>query len=316
MHGRTESVWSVDAVTDFEGFLGLETVWNRLVDASNAAYPFVRHEWIRAWWECFGAGRELYILVVSANNEPEAIVPLMSCEERLCGVRVRQLQFIWNVYAERFDIIVGRWPHAAYRATVAHLLDQNKSWDLLLLHQLPAGSQSITEIRQLAAERGIGVELQRAADSPYVAITGSWENYYKSLDSKHRSNLRNRQKRLGQLGSVSLESVTSEKDLARALEDGFGLEAAGWKGQAGSAIGCRPEVQRFYTQLARAAAERGSLRISFLTLNGKRIAFAYFLEHGNKLFLLKPGYDPHYASYSPSTLLCDLVLHDAFARQL
>ena len=313
---RTESVWTVEPITDYQAFLDLEPLWNKLVDEANAEHPFVRHEWVRAWWECFGAGQELYILLVKADRDPVAIVPLMSCDGRLCGVPVRQLQFIWNVYAERFDFIVGRWPQAAYRATLAHLLSRKKRWDLLLLHQLPAGSPSLTEMRRLDGEHGIRVELVRSADSPYLPITGSWESYCKSLDAKHRSNLRNRHKRLRDLGSVSLEIVTSAKGLAQALEDGFDLEAAAWKGRAGSAIGSCPEVRRFYTQLARFAAERGSLRICFLTLNGERIAFGYFLQHGNKLYLLKPGYDPRYACYSPSTLLSNLVLRDAFDRQL
>lgn len=313
---RAAAEWTVEPITDYQAFLDLEPVWNKLVDEANADHPFVRYDWVRVWWECFGAGQELYILLVKADREPVAIVPLMSCERRLCGLPVRQLQFIWNVYAERFDFIIGRWPQAAYCATLAHLLAQKKCWDLLLLHQLPAGSPSLTEMRRLAVEHGIRVELHRSADSPYVPITGSWESYCKSLDSKHRSNLRNRQKRLSQLGSVSLETVSSVKDLAQALEDGFRLEAAAWKGRAGSAIQNCLDVRRFYTRIAQVAAERGSLRLCFLTLNGKRIAFAYFLEHGNKLYLLKLGYDPRYACYSPSTLLCNLVLRDAFDRQL
>lgn len=313
---RAGAVWSVEPITDYQAFLDLEPLWNKLVDEANADHPFVRYEWVRAWWECFGAGQELYILLVKADSEPVAIVPLMSCERRLCGFPVRQLQFIWNVYAERFDFIIGRWPQAAYRAALAYLLTEKKRWDLLLLHQLPAGSQSLTEMRRLAVEHGIQVEVHRSADSPYVPITGSWEGYCKSLDSKHRSNLRNREKRLSQLGSVSLETISASKDLAQALEDGFRLEAVAWKGKAGSAIQNCADVQRFYTLLARAAAERGSLRLCFLTLNGERIAFGYFLEQGNKRYLLKVGYDPQFACYSPSTLLCNLVLRDAFDRQL
>jgi CelD/BcsL family acetyltransferase involved in cellulose biosynthesis len=313
---RAESAWTVEAITDYQAFLELEPLWNKLVEEANPDHPFVRHEWVRAWWECFGTGQELHILLVKENREPVAIVPLMSCDRRLYGVPVRQLQFIWNVYVERFDFIVGRRSQAAYRATLAHFLSRKKGWDLLLLHQLPAGSQSLTEMRRLAVEHGLHVEQLRSADSPYVPIVGSWDSYRKGLDPKHRSNLRNREKRLSQLGSVSLEIVSAAKELTEALEDGFGLEAAAWKGRAGSAIGSCPEVQRFYTQLARFAAERGSLRLCFLTLNRERIAFGYFLEHGNKLYLLKPGYDPRYACYSPSTLLCDLVLRYAFDRQL
>jgi CelD/BcsL family acetyltransferase involved in cellulose biosynthesis len=47
-----------------------------------------------------------------------------------------------------------------------------------------------------------------------------------------------------------------------------------------------------------------------------RIAFQYSLYYNDKLYLLKPGYDPHYALYSPGNLLCFMMLRDAFQRGL
>lgn len=305
--------WSVEAVTSYEVFLALEPLWNRLVDEAQAGHPFVRHEWIRAWWESFGAGRELHILLVKADREPIAIVPLMSCAARFCGVPVKQLQFIWNVYAERFDFIVGRWPQAAYRAALAYLRQRN-DWDVLLLPQLPSGSASLAELPRIANETGMLCSVQHSCDSPYLPVCRTWQNYWESLDRKHRSNLRNREKRLGQLGKLSLEIVSSSEHLAKALEDGFCLEGAAWKNQAGTSIAACAETRRFYTLLAERAAERGWLRLCFLKLNEERIAFAYYLEYANKLFLLKPGYDPKYSAFSPSSLLCSLVLRDACGR--
>src|SRR6185295_7625646 len=54
----------------------------------------------------------------------------------------------------------------------------------------------------------------------------------------------------------------------------------------------------------------------FLCVDGKRIAFGYFLEYADKLYLLKPGYDPRFGKYSPATLLLHRVLRDAFEKGL
>jgi CelD/BcsL family acetyltransferase involved in cellulose biosynthesis len=51
-------------------------------------------------------------------------------------------------------------------------------------------------------------------------------------------------------------------------------------------------------------------------VGGRRIAFGYALCFKETLFLLKPGYDPAHAAYSPSNLLLYLVLRDAFSRGL
>ena len=316
LYRGTVPACTVEPVMDYEGFLDLEPLWSRLVDEARIDHPFVRHEWVRAWWECFGAGKELHVLVVKAGSEPVAIAPLMLSKRRLHGSQVRHLEFIWSVYAERFDVIVGRRPRDAYRAIWTYLLNQKARWDVLLLHQVPAGSATLEEFPRLAVQHGFRVGLWRSGDSPYVPLVGSWESYLKGLHGKHRSNLRNRLKRLSQLGEVSLEVVSAAEGLADALEDGFRLEAAAWKGQAGTAIRAQPEAYRFYTRLAQAAARHGWLRLSFLRLDGQRIAFGYYLQCGNTLYLLKPGYDPRFAPYSPSNLLCYLVLRDAFERRV
>ncbi len=310
------SVWAVEVVTTYQEFLNLKPIWDALVAEANPGWPFIGHDWVCAWWDAFGPVQKLHILLIRANGLPVAIVPLMLRRRLLCGIPVRQLQFIWNVYVERCDFIVGRWPQAAYRAALTHLLNNAKDWDLLLLHQLPESSPTIAELRRLGSEQGIRLETRRSAASPYLPISGTWQDYQSSLNAKHRSNLRNRHKRLKQLGRVAIEVITSSEAVAQALEDGFRLEAAAWKGRAGSAIGSCPKTRHYYTRLAQAAAQRGLLRLCFLTLDGARIAFGYFIEQGNKLYLLKPGYDPSYAAYSPSNLLCDLVLRDAFDRQV
>ncbi len=125
----TVAACTVDPVTDYQGFLDLEPLWSRLVDEAGTDHPFLRHEWVRAWWECFGAGRELHVLVVKAGSEPVAIAPLMLSKRRLYGSQVRHMEFIWSVYAERFDVIVGpRRPKDAYRAISTSCRPGPRAW--------------------------------------------------------------------------------------------------------------------------------------------------------------------------------------------
>jgi CelD/BcsL family acetyltransferase involved in cellulose biosynthesis len=299
----------VDTVSEYVALLELAPVWNRLVDEAGIDHPFLSHEWIRTWWECFGAGKQLHVLVVKAGGEPIAIAPLMRGRGRLYGLKVRWLQLIANVHAQRGDFIVGRCTDAAYRAIWEHLTAEEALWDVLVLPQVPAGSGTLERLPRLADEDGFAAGLWRSVDSPWLPLSGTWETYLSGLAAKHRSNLRNRMRRLEQLGPVALEVVSES---GPALEDGLRLEAAAWKGQAGTAICCHPDETRFYTRLAACAAERGWLRLQFLTVGGRRIAFGYSLCYKEKLYLLKPGYAPDFARYSPSNLLCYMVLRDAF----
>jgi CelD/BcsL family acetyltransferase involved in cellulose biosynthesis len=309
---------SVETVSDYEGLLALEPAWNGLVDAAGVGHPFLSHEWIRTWWECFGAGKQLHVLVVRAGSEPVAIAPLMRCQSRICGVTVRRLQLIANEQTPRADLIVGRRTEEAYQALWDCLAAQRALWDALVLPQLPADSATLDVLSGLALRDGFrtGIWRRPSDRSPWVRLAGNWDDYFAGLARKHRSNLRNRIKRLEQLGPLEVKSVSAGPEIGPALDQGFNLEAAAWKGRGGTAIRCLSDLRLFYTRLAAWAAQRGWLRLQFLTVGERPIAFAYMLCFKKTLFLLKPGYDPAYSALSPSNVLLSKVLREAFAQRL
>jgi CelD/BcsL family acetyltransferase involved in cellulose biosynthesis len=310
------SAYEVETVSDTAALHALAPAWTRLLEAAGVDHPFLAHEWIVTWWECFGLGHLLHVLVVKAAGQVVAIAPLMVLRQRLYGLRVRQLQLIANVHAQRADFIVARGAEGAYRAIWERLRTQQALWDLMVLPQLPEGSPTLDRVPRLAERDGLPWGAWRSADSPWIRVEGTWEDYERGLARKHRSNLRNRMKRLRELGAVEMEVVTGGARLDQDLDEGLALEAAAWKGDAGTAIRCHPDLVRFYGRLAERTAEQGWLRLQFLTVGGRRIAFAYALCFKDALFLLKPGYDPAYAAYSPSNLLCMLVLREAFASSV
>jgi CelD/BcsL family acetyltransferase involved in cellulose biosynthesis len=309
--------WTLDTVGDAAGFAALEGPWNALVERAGIDHPFVRHEWMRAWWDAFGAGRELHIVTIRSRDELIAIAPFMITRGRMYGVPVRRLELIFNVHTPRLEIITGRAHREVYRALWKYLREHGGRWDVAQLHQLPEGSRTLEELRRVADEDGFPSGVWRSDDSPYLSLEGiSPDVYFASLGSKHRSNMRNRTKRLAKLGTIAVETVSGGPALDRALDEGFAIEAAAWKGTEQTAIASDDALRRFYTRLAHVAAKTGWLRLSFLTLDGRRIAFGYSLVYGRKLYLLKAGYDPEFAPYSPFNLLCERVIREAFEQGL
>jgi CelD/BcsL family acetyltransferase involved in cellulose biosynthesis len=224
------------------------------------------------------------------------------------GMPVRLLESIANEHTPRFGSIITQRVEDIWLAIWSHLRANDRHWDVLKLRQLPPGATALRELPRLAAEAGYPTGLWHSAQSPHVVITGTWNQYLSSLNSKHRSNLRNRFKRLGALGEVSHEVFGSTEH----LDEAFHLEGAAWKADAKTAIDSRPEIGRFYTQFAKRAESRGWLRLHFLNVGGRRIACQYSIRYHDKLYLLKPGYDPEFGKYSPSNLLCARVLEEAF----
>ena len=306
----------VEAVTSYAALVALGPAWTSLAHQAALPHPFLSHEWVCAWWEAFGAGRELRVLLATAEGRIVGIAPLMLSRARMYGLELRCLQSIHNEHTPRADFLVASGHPEAYEAIWAYLRRTTASWDVLLLAQLSAGAETLEQLPRLAARDGFRAGLWRSNGSPYLSLRESWDGYFARLDARHRRNLRNRLKRLNRLGEVALRSVSSLENGVGALEDGLRIEAAAWKGRAGTAISSRPELRRFYTRLAQKSAERGWLRLQFLTVAGRPIAFGYFLRYERNIYLLKPGYDPAFAVYSPCNLLCYMVLREAFGSDV
>lgn len=303
----------VETISGYQEFVDLEPVWNKVAEAAGLDHPFLEHAWVRTWWECFGVGSTLHILVVKAGDKPIAIAPLVLTAIRMWGIKVRRLGFFYNAHVPRADFLIAQRPAEVFHAIWSHLF-RKCSWDLLQLCQLPGDSETLATIPRLAGADDCPIGIWPSDASPYLPLRTSWDRYFDSLPAKHRANLRNRFKRLKGMGQVEIEAITADEKLADALEAGLRLEAAGWKGKSHTAISCDRNTFRFYSILARRTAQRGWTLLNFLRAGSTRIAFEYCLNYKNRIHRLKSGYDPFYARYSPSNLLSCLVLRNAFEQ--
>ena len=310
-------VWpavTTHVVTEVDEFVALEHEWNEAVARARVPHPFLRHEWCRTWWESFGGTRRLHIVVVRSGGAIISIAPLMIEQVHMYGLPIRRLDLLQNDHTPRADwIIAGERPQA-YAAIWSALRETRDQWDLLQLSRLPDDSPTGETVAALARRDGCQIGTWRGDVSPYLTLTGTWDSYHASLSAKFRSNLRNRFTRLARFGEPRLEIVENVDATAR--DDAWRLEASGWKAASQTSIASDPAVRRFYTRLADCAADRGWLRLMFLTVGGRRIATSYGACFDRRLFLFKTGYDPDYAACSPFKLLTCDAIRSAYAEGL
>jgi CelD/BcsL family acetyltransferase involved in cellulose biosynthesis len=308
--------FTAQIVTDYETFVRLEPEWNDAVSRARVPHPFLLHEWVRTWWDCFGAGRRLHIIVVRNRTDIVAIAPLMTEQVQMYGLTVRKLDLLHNDHTPRADCIVAGSPPEAYGAIWDALRDAGDHWDVLQLSRLPDDSPTRSAVASLAERDGFATGTWHGDRSPYLTLSGTWDGYHASLSAKFRSNLRNRLSRLRAFGEPRLEILDAAESIASARDDALRLEASGWKDKAGTSITSDPSVHRFYALLAERAAARGWLRLMFLTVGGRRIATSYGSCFDGRLFLFKTGYDPEFASCAPFKLLTSFAIERAFAAGL
>ncbi|HKP88938.1 MAG TPA: GNAT family N-acetyltransferase [Thermoleophilaceae bacterium] len=132
------------------------------------------------------------------------------------------------------------------------------------------------------------------------------------LDRKFRKEIGRLWRRLEERGDARVSYEDGSERLDELLTEGFRLEGSGWKAEGGTAILSDPAIERFYREVARWAAARGWLRLAFLRLDGRALAFDMCLEHGGAFYVLKGGFDTEERKAGPGTLLTHHGIERAF----
>ena len=309
----TAAAPEIEVIRDIQRFNSIASDWDELVDEWGLDRLFLSHTWFRTWWESFGKDNQLHVVTVRAAGRLVAAAPMMRTHARIYGLKLDALQAIYNPHTPRYDFIVANQEPRLYAAIWAELMAEN-SCDLILLTQIAQPSRTIESIQTLAAGDGWLTGEWIAPVSPFIRLGGDYETFFSSLGAGCRFNLTKRYQRLRRMGPVDVEVITHRNQVDEAMLDGLRIEAAAWKGENGTAMISDGAVTEFYTRLAKDQADLGQLRLNFLRVAGKRIAFSYVLQNRKRLCAVKIGYDPEYHGYSPGNMLLNLIVKDACAR--
>lgn len=128
--------------------------------------------------------------------------------------------------------------------------------------------------------------------------------YYEThVRKKKRKEIGRLQSRLREEGQIRFERLEDASALAQWIDDFLALEAAGWKGRAGSALGDQPHTAAFFSETIRGAHAAGRLELLRLTLNDKPIAMLVNFLTPPGSFSFKIAFNEDYARYSPGVLI-------------
>jgi CelD/BcsL family acetyltransferase involved in cellulose biosynthesis len=124
-----------------------------------------------------------------------------------------------------------------------------------------------------------------------------------ALGAKKLKELRRQRNRLAEHGAVHFEVAKSPADVTAAIETFLALEASGWKGQRGTALGQDEGDAAFIRRAAPALAATGQCEIVSLRAGDTPVAAAIVLRHRHRAFYFKLGVDERFAKFSPGVQL-------------
>ena len=262
--------------------------WNALAERA-AAPPFAHAGWFSVWWEAFGVGAPVIVGVRRGGR----LVGVLALRRR-GGV----LASAANAHTPEFRMLVE--DAGAADELVTWLFAQRPT--RVQLDHVDAHDPALVQLSRAAADARHRILRTTVQRSPYVQFVAS-EDVDRRMTGKRVRNLRRNLRRLREHGAVEFDVVDAADDLDALLMEGFPLEASGWKSERGTAILSSPVTARFYSAVAHWARDSGLLRLGFLRLDGRAIAFALCLRDRTACYLIKGGYDPRYRRFAPAKSL-------------
>jgi CelD/BcsL family acetyltransferase involved in cellulose biosynthesis len=204
-----------------------------------------------------------------------------------------------NEHTPTFDVVAA--DGAAVRAIADALFSARVR--TVTLGRLAGQGTGRTGLETSSAHAGYRMAVTPVARSPYIACASTLEDHERKLSRNLRHDVQRRLRRLCEQGAVTIDVTDGGTNMAGRLDEGLRVEALGWKGAEGTAIASDARTRAFYNAVARWASASGWLRLAFLRLDGRVIAFQFDLEVGRTYYSLKIGYDPAFDRYSPGKLL-------------
>lgn len=219
----------------------------------------------------------------------------------------------WRAYKIPIPVFVA-WQ--GYSPLTTPLLDRDKpeaAAHALIVAAAKAGAMALS--LPAIADDGAAATALRAAlatsrpviferhDRARLDATLDGDAALETLGSKKLKELRRQRNRLADTGEVAFKVAAPGAESDAALAAFLSLEAAGWKGERGTALACKPGDRAFMTEALPRMVATGEAQLATLSSGDTITAAGVVLRHGRRAYFFKIAYDEAMAKCSPGVQL-------------
>jgi len=311
---HTSGEIAVQFITSAEDFARLAPDWNRIHEQAEAASVFNSWIWQYQWWQVYGAGQPLRVLVALEHGQALGILALYIQTISVLGVRVRLLRFVGSGADTHPDDLGPVLARGREEAVARHLADAAlhvSDADAVMLTDIDPRSSLPRALEHAAVaacrEPLVGVS-ERIA---YIELPRSWPQFLRSLRSDRRTRLKSARRKLETGHRVRFFVWHDAAALDGAVERLAELHRRRWREAGGSHSFATPQYVEFHRGIMKAALPRGWLRLYCLELDGELAAMTYCYRFRNRVYLMQAGFDPAHAKLNPGKTLLGYALEHA-----
>lgn len=306
----------IEIVSDKASFRTLQREWNELFGRSEETLFSQSFDW--QWCSLQQLPepeqQQLRCVIVRASGRMVLIWPFVIAKDKLFW---RIASPLGTHATEYSDVLVETgWERSGVIAMALQaLLDR---CDLVKLHRVRADSPLYGELLRRAEKRG-DASLIQTYGAPCVSWDGigEWEDYERSRSKDVLRDLRRRERRLAECGTIVFDCVTEGPDYQRTLD---------WLLSTKRQWAQRTKVQAphlyanayraFLQQIPEYRSPSGQARIFVLHLDDKIVAASWDTVTRSSFESFISTYDPEFRKYAPGRILLHYILRWAFQKRV
>ncbi len=305
----------IEVIESYEGQEQLHKEWDALEARGNVPGVFLTWDWQSVWWRYFGAGATMRLVLMRDDEGTlRGVAPFYIFRgepgdnetDRLPsgegGKRILRLGGGVDV-SDYLDILSAPQDAPAVWDTLGRFLfDCGNEWDILDLHNIPQHSATRTLACDWAKAMGYQCSEQVDEICPIINLPSdhNFETYLTSLDKKNRHELRRKLRRFETQYPDYKYYTNNCADCKDGLADFYTLHRAS---DGNKQAFMDDKMAQFFSEMVAALADHSWIRLSFLEVEGKRVASYLSFDYNQKIYLYNSGYDPAYREYSVGLML-------------
>jgi CelD/BcsL family acetyltransferase involved in cellulose biosynthesis len=308
----------VRVITSAAELATLGPAWEALQQETSVTSIFASWDWQKSWWEQYGRGRPLRIVVAEEGGRLAGVLPLYLDEVEVLRCPVRAARLVGTGGDTSPDdlgplLAAGREAEAA--TALAGGLLALPGWDVAWLTDLDPRNALIVALRQATRRAGLHTTIARAQRITFATLPPTFDAWLASLHRDRRYRVKNARKKLvaaypDARAFVWSDAATLDAGIDRLIH----LHRKRWE-RAGEKHGfSSPEYVAFHRAVMRACFARDRLRLHCLELSGQIVAMYYFYRFRNRSYLMQSGFDPDFASIKPGNVLLGHVIEHAISE--
>ena len=287
----------------------LATDWNALLAESATHVPFLRHEYLSAWWTTRGGGEwpksELAVVTAHQDGRLVGIAPLFFASNIEHDPALLLLGSI--EISDYLDIIARPADLPVFLAGSMDFLAQPgfPDWRLLDWHNLPEASPTLPVLQAESVKRGWAFTNERTYHVPSIPLTGDFETYLAGIDKKQRHEIRRKMRRAEESGRNIRWYIVEERASLEAEVEAF-LDLMAQDPEKDAFL--IPAMRAQMRLACQAAFDCGWLQLAFLEVDGQKAAGYLNFDYLNRIWVYNSGMDRRFMDLSTGWVLLGYLL--------